>query len=1024
MRKNKSSYGKTNWAGTLWAGVLLVSAEGMFFPLYAADTGSSLSVNETQQQADITVTGQVLDEAGMGIPGANVSVKGKTGLGTITDMDGNFSLKVPGNSILTVSFMGYTTQERKAVAGQTMRFNLVPDSKALDEVVVVGYGTQRRSTVTGAIADVKTDRLKDITAPSVSNMLQGKVAGVVVTPSSGRPGDGVSIRVRGTGSISGSQEPLWVIDGVIGEGSAELNPNDIESISILKDGSATALYGSRGANGVVQVTTKRAKLGTAQFNASAKWSVSQLTKGNLEMMNGAEYYDYLVTAYTNAGNLDDQYWLQPYLRDRNFDWWDYATQNALTQNYNINYTYGNNKIRAYISGDYYTEEGTIKGYDYDRFTLRSNTEYMVNDRLTLKANIAASYKETFNQEYSLAHTSYTPWDTPWDSQGNLKDGSQGLPATAEEAVSANPDDYWYSDGGTNFAYDRHLNWGKSRSNGLDVNLGFTYKIFDFLTFESNNKIGFSNNYSSTYTDPKSRGGVGTKGSYYDANSNSRSVYTNQLLRFMKTFGDKHEVSAYLFYEYEEYRYWDLTATAYNIAQGAEIISAGADDPAASGTKYENKNAAYLFNGNYTYDGKYMLQAMVRRDGSSRFGSNKRWGTFWSVGGGWNIHKEAFMENVPWINELRARVSYGINGNQPGGSYDYLTKASITTQYDNQIALMTNYLGNPDLEWEETGNLDVGLDIRLFDRLNITLDGYVKKTKNLLYLRHLSAVSGFNRQTSNNGKLENKGFEITVTPEIIKTKDLYWDVTFNLGYNHNEITYMPDGDDLSFQATAVGYPYLNYYMREWAGVDTMTGKGLWFKVDKTTGEKTVTSNYNEATPVLLDAVPIPDINGAVATSLTWKGLSLNANFTFAAGAKIYNSMRAGALDRDCSRPSQVPMKLQDGWSRWEKPGDIATHPQLIANSSADNSNTSTRYLENGDYFKLKSLSLSYSLPSKWLKPLKINSAAINLTGENLFTITKYSGQDPEVLFSSSYNGSASSFGYPTVRRFTIGVNVNF
>ena len=275
----------------------------------------------------------------------------------------------------------------------------------------------------------------------------------------------------------------------------------------MKDGSATALYGSRGANGVVQVTTKRAKLGTAQFNASAKWSVSQLTKGNLEMMNYAEYYDYLVTAYTNAGNLDDQYWLQPYLRDRNFDWWDYATQNALTQNYNINYTYGNNKIRAYISGDYYTEEGTIKGYDYDRFTLRSNTEYMVNDRLTLKANIAASYKETFNQEYSLAHTSYTPWDTPWDSQGNLKDGSQGLPATAEEAVSANPDDYWYSDGAFNFAYDRHLNWGKSRSNGLDVNLGFTYKIFDFLTFESNNKIGFSNNYSSTYTDPKSRSGV-------------------------------------------------------------------------------------------------------------------------------------------------------------------------------------------------------------------------------------------------------------------------------------------------------------------------------------------------------------------------------------------------------------------------------------------------------------------------------------------------------------------------------------
>ncbi len=271
MRKDKSFYGKTNWAGALLAGALFISTGGIFFPLHAADTGDNLSVDQIQQQSEITVTGQVLDETGMGIPGANVSVKEKPRIGTITDMDGNFSLKVPENSVLMVSFVGYTSQEKKAVAGQTMSFNLVPDSKALDEVVVVGYGTQRRSTVTGAIADVKTDRLKDITAPSVSNMLQGKVAGVVVTPSSGRPGDGVSIRVRGTGSISGSQEPLWVIDGVIGEGSAELNPNDIESISILKDGSATALYGSRGANGVVQVTTKRAKLGTAQFNASAKW---------------------------------------------------------------------------------------------------------------------------------------------------------------------------------------------------------------------------------------------------------------------------------------------------------------------------------------------------------------------------------------------------------------------------------------------------------------------------------------------------------------------------------------------------------------------------------------------------------------------------------------------------------------------------------------------------------------------------------------------------------------------------------
>lgn len=1007
----------------LLAGALFLSTEGMLFPLHAAGTGGVDVVNGIQQGSTIKVTGLVVDETGSGVPGASVTVKGKPGVGVVTDIDGKFTLNVPQGSVLVVSFVGYLSDEQKAVEGKTMSFKLMPDTEALDEVVVVGYGMQRKSSITGSIASVKTERLKDITTPSVANMLQGKVAGVSVLPTSGRPGDGVSIRVRGTGSITGKQEPLWVIDGVVGDAVAELNPNDIENITILKDGSATALYGSRGANGVIQVTTKRAKQGTSDLNLSAKFGVSTLQKGKLRMMNGAEYYDYLVTAYTNAGNLEDQYWLQPYLRNANFDWWDYATQNALTQNYNISYTYGNEKIRSYISGDYYTEEGTIKGFDYDRFTVRSNTDYVVNSRLTLKSNIAASYKETFNQEHSLAYTSYSPWDTPWDSQGNLKDGSQGMPANLEEALNADPRDYWYSDGGTNYAYDRHLNWGKTRNNSLDLGLGLTFKIFDFLTFESNNKVGFSNNYYTYYTDPNSRDGQGTDGSFYDEHKNTRSVYASQMLRFIKSFG-KHEVNAYLGYDYDEYRYWDLTATAYKIAQGAQIISAGADDPAASGTRSEEKNAALFFNGNYMFDNRYMFQVMVRRDGSSRFGSNKRWATFWSIGGGWNVHEEKFMENVTWINQLKPRISYGISGNLPGGAYEWMTKLAFTEQYANEIALYSNYYGNPDLSWEQTGNLDVGLDMRLFDRVNITVDGYVKKTKNLIYLRHLSAVSGFNRQTANNGKMENKGFEITVTPEIIKTKDLYWDISFNMGYNHNEITYMPDGDDLTTQAVAVGYPYMNWYMREWAGVDAMTGKGLWFIVDPETGEKTATDNYNEATPVLLDASPTPKISGGLSTSLSWKGFSLNANFTFSAGAKIYNGLRGGALDRDACRPSQPAMVLADGWSRWEKPGDIATHPQLIANSSSDNSNTSTRYLENGDFFKMKSISLSYSLPKKWLTPLKMSDVTISVGGENLFTITKYSGQDPEILLSSEYNGSAGSYGYPTVRRFTVGLNVRF
>lgn len=989
-------------------------------PTFATSTVPESMASVVQQTTKLK--GVVLDaKTGEPIIGANVLIKG-TAVGTITDFDGNYEFEGTVGAKLVISFVGYKSIEVTATAhNQTIK--LSEDSEALDEVVVVGYGMQRKSSITGSISSVKADKLKDITTPSVANMLQGKIAGAVVVPTSGRPGDGVSIRVRGIGSIRGNVEPLWVIDGVVGASSADLNPNDIESISILKDGSATALYGSRGANGVIQVTTKRATSGPSQIDLSVKFGVSQLQKGNLEMMSGAEYYDYVRTAYENAGTLDAQGWLQPYLRDRNFDWWDFATQNALTQNYNLGYRYGNDKIRSYVSADYYSEEGTIKGFDYDRFTFRSNTDYVVNDRLTLKAKISGSYKETDNREYSLAHTSYTPWDTPWDSHGNVKDGTQGVP-TAADAPTANPDDYWYSDGNSNFLYDRLLNWGKTRSNGIDLGLGFDFKIIDGLTFESNNRIGFNNSYSSSYVDPNSRSGMGTSGSYYDGESNTRSIYTSQLLRFLKTFGEKHEINAYWGYDYDEYRYWDLAATAYKIFQGAEIINAGADDPTASGTKTESKNAAVYLNVNYSFDNKYLIQGMIRRDGSSKFGSDKRWATFWSVGAGWNMHKENFLSGVEWINELKPRVSYGISGNQPGGAYEWATIFGYTSQYANEIAFLSNYQGNPDLSWEETANFDAGIDIRLFDRVNITFDYYLKKVKNLIYLRHLPAVTGFNRQTANNGKMENSGVELTITPELIKTKDWYWDISFNMGYNRNEVTYLPDGDDLTMQAVAVGYPYMNWYMKEWAGVDTMTGTPLWFKVDPDTGVKTVTGNYNEATNVLLDASPTPKVTGGLSTNLSWKGLSLNANFTFSAGAKIYNSMRAGALDRDAERPSQPAMKLPDGWSRWEKPGDIATHPQLRAGGNNGASNTSTRYLENGDYFKLKTLTLSYSLPKKWLHSLKISGANISVSGENLFTITKFSGQDPEILLSSSYNGNASGFGYPTVRRFSVGLNVNF
>lgn len=982
---------------------------------------------EVIDQSRFSVTGSVKTEAGEELIGVSVVEKG-TSNGVITNIDGNYRIEVASsNATLIFSYIGYETQEVALAGRNNVTVTLKEELAALDEVVVVGYGTQRKSSITGSIATVNVDKMKDITSPSVANMLQGKVAGVSVLPNSGQPGAGVTIRVRGTGTIRGNVEPLWVIDGVVGNAIADLNPNDIEAISILKDGSATALYGSRGSNGVVLVTTKRGTVGTSQIEVSARLGVSQLQKGNIEMMSGAEYYDYLVTAFTNAGTLDSQHWLQPYLRNQNNNWWDISTKNALTQNYNIGYRFGNEKIRSYIAGDYYNEEGTIKGYDLDRFTLRVNTDYIVNNRLTLRAKLSNSYRQTYSQEHSLSYTSYTPWDTPYDSKGNLKDGSQGMPS-ADDAATADPRDYWYSDGGTNFLYDRHLNWGATRRNAMDIGLGFDYKIFDFLTFESNNKVGFGNYYTESYTDPASRSGQAKNGTIYNYNFNNRAIYSNQMLRLLKTVADVHEFNAFLGYEYDEAMTWSNDGSASNMLPGNQVLSGGADAHVVTGGKSESKNAAYIFNGNYAYDSKYLFQIMFRRDGSSRFGANKRWANFWSIGGGWNMHEEEFMNQFEFINEFKPRVSYGISGNQPSGAYEWTTKFDSTKEYGGQVAFYSNYAGNPNLSWEETKSFDFGLDMRLFDRVNITFDYYTRKTDNLLYLRHLPAVVGFNRQTANDGSMENKGYEFTITSEILKTKDLYWDVSFNIGYNKSEITHLPDGDDLAFQAVAVGYPYLNFYTREWAGVDPMTGTPLWFKVDKDTGEKTVTGIYNEATSVLLDASPSPKYNGGINTSLAWKGLSLNASFTFSAGAKIYNGQRAGALDREAERPSQPGMKLADGWNRWEKPGDIATHPQLIAGGNNSASSQSTRYLESGDFFKMKTITLSYSLPKSLLAPIGLKNATVSLGGENLFTITKYSGTDPEVLLSSNFNGTTTPPSgqqlYPTVRRFTLGLNLKF
>lgn len=971
-----------------------------------------------QQSADIKASGQVFDEFGETIPGANVTVKGNSGIGTVTDVDGNFSLNVPKGSTLVVSFIGYTSHESVVKGSERLIIKLTPDAQALDEVVVVAYGTQRKSSITGAISTVKSEALQTVTTPSVTSMLGGKVAGAVVTQTDGKPDGDTNITIRGRGSISSTTTPLWVIDGVVGGQASALNPNDIETISILKDGSATALYGSRGANGVILVTTKNAKLGANKIDISIKVGATEATKGGFKVMNSSELYAYTEAAFKNSTTGENYSWFNPKLLENDTDWWDVATQTAFSQNYNVAYTTGTDKIKSYLSADYYGEEGTVKGYDYNRFTARSNVNYKFNDRLTIRTKVSGSYSKSFSQERSLyAALTYLPWDTPYNSLGEVKTGKEGMDITSDKDMK----DYWFGRDSSNYLYDLQTNWSDSKTIAVDGTFGLDYKIIDGLTFESNNSIGFKYSMSDSYTDPNSQGGSSSNGSVYNGNTYIKNRYANQLLRYSNVFNDVHDVSAFLGFEYNDQYTKTNSATGEGIPVGGEVLGVATTPARVDGDQYTWKAIGYYFNTNYTYKDTYMLQFSFRHDGSSKFGRDKRFGNFFTVGGGWNIQKEAFMQNLKYISMLKLRASYGSTGNTPSGAFTHMGLYQINLNYNTLPAAFPYQMVNRNMTWEKAYTTNIGIDAEFFNRLGVSLEFYIKNTSGLLYAMPLSALSGYSTQWVNQGAMKNTGVEFTLSPQIIKTKDWNWSVDFNLAYNKNKITELAGGKDQEVSGNTVrevGYALGTYYMKEWAGVNPMDGTPLWIAVEED-GTRKLVGSEAEATQQRLDKRQLPDFTGGIQTNLRYKDFTLGATFTFASGFYIHHSGRQN-YDNDGVEIQYNSMKLKNGWSRWEKPGDIATHPQVKSGGNNLSNAISSRYLERGDFFKMKSLSLSYNVPSKALKPIGVKSARLSLSCENLFTVTEFSGVDPEL----GANGGAVGAGYAIPRKYYFGLNLSF
>ncbi|MDY3266590.1 MAG: TonB-dependent receptor [Phocaeicola sp.] len=1005
-------------------GVFVASALCSIFPTIANDYTVSSVENTVVNRVTETLKGIVIDKkTGDPVIGANVVVKGTTN-GTITDVDGKFILDAPVGSVLEISYIGYKTIEMKATAN--MNISLSEDSETLDEVVVVGYGTQKKESLTGAMSTVKEGRLKDITTPNVENMLNGKVSGVYVSPGSGKPGSSGAVQIRGRATLSGSTTPLWVIDGVIvGSDPGSINPSDIENMTILKDAASTAIYGSQGANGVIIVTTKSGKGDKMSVNVSAKLGVSTLTNGNMEVMNGAELYDYFAS-FPNASSISFPRWT-PELRNDNFDWGKLAQQNGFTQDYSISLTGGGEKINSYLSLGYYSEEGTVKGYKYERYTLRYRSSYKPFSWLTIKPNVYGAIKDTNDASYDYSARYYMlPWDSPYDENGELV-----------------PDRYsgWVNSTQNNYLHDiEYGNRTKARTYEFSGNLDFDVKITDWLKFTSVNSFRWNGRSTNSYTDPRTESASGVMGRISEEQTNYVQRYTNQYLTFNKMFGN-HSVQALLAYEFMDTQSKVISAQGTGIVSGFEVLDATATPEKTKGSLVEWAKQSVFAKVNYTYDNRYLAEASVRRDGASNFGDDKKYGNFFSVSAGWNINKEKWFK-ADWVDVLKLRASYGSVGNIPYAKYPQYSLYSVSSNYNGIPTVLISQVGNKKLTWEQTYTGGIGIDANLFDnRLRIIFDYYNKYTSNVLYAVPVSGLVGVTSRWKNVGEMRNKGVEFTIGGDIIRTKDWLWSLDFNMGHNINKIEklYGDDpnmmiigggGNDTNIAGAAqkvlkVGYGADRYYLREWAGVDTETGAPLWYKNDKE-GSRETTSNYSEAKEVMTEATS-PKLFGGFNTFVSWKNIDLAASFGFAVGGKIYNYSRL-EYDSDGAYTDRNQMKLQDGWTRWEKPGDIATHPVALYGNKSNSNKASTRFLEDGDYLKLRSLSVGYNLR---LPKYYIENMRIYFTAENLFTVTKFSGIDPEIPASydaatGSYKniGTAGADLYPSTRKFMFGINLTF
>ncbi|MCJ8165685.1 TonB-dependent receptor [Pontibacter sp. E15-1] len=1007
---------------------------GVLYFLVALGTG----YGQSGQQ----VVGKVVDAQNQPLIGLTIVVK-NTSMGTATGADGTFRIAAAPTDVLVFSYIGYETQQVTVGSRSTLNITMKTDAKSLEEVVVVGYSSKSQSELVSSVSVVSGNELRDVTTNNTATMLQGKASGVTVSSGSGQPGEAPKVRIRGTGSISAGADPLYVVDGVIG-GTA--NPTDIESITVLKDAAATGLYGSRAANGVIVITTKRGKAGKTRVSYNGTTGVSQRTTGNFEVMDGQQLYGYTnglyqndytgkrnshIAALSKTNPNPSEAEINAYLASKNFpltygayaegvlpvepgntNWLDEAFRTGITNNHQLSVSGGSEKTRFYLSGNYFQEEGTVVNTSYEQTNFRANIDHDINDKLTVSARVNTKFSNRDNDPSGALYQSFInlPWDNPYNDDGTIRRVDAGTAG-------------WYGRDKSNFLYTSQYNYNRSRGQSLDGDLKLEYRVADWLAFSTTNRYSVNNSRSESNNDSRTPGGKASNGSLSNSYGYSNSFLTSNLLTASKQYGS-HNLQGILGAEYQKNYTDGMSASGQGIFPSLEVLDAVAKPVNIGGYKSESKFMSGFLNVDYDFDSRYFATVSYRRDGSSRFGRDKRFGDFYSVGTAWAISKEDFFEGLnSKVNLLKLRSSYGVTGNANIGDFAALDLYQFNVQYADQPGGFPRRLVNRDLTWEKAHTFDVGIELGLYNRVSLTLDFYNRTNKAILQDVPLSSATGFYWQTQNIGSVRNQGLDIELSTKNIEGV-FAWETDFNISFNRNKVLELYGGQpiDQGSQRIEEGRPIGSWFMRDWQGVDPATGDPLWLlKQYDDSGnfvQDTVTNSYNKATRVYTGTTT-PKFAGGIRNTVVYKDFTLSAFMNFVYGNKVYNYNRE-LFDADGAYPTYNSMVLQDGWSRWEKEGDVATHPKAVLNGNRASNKTSSRYLEDGSYLRLRNITLSYSLPEAVAGRLRSEGIRVFVSGDNLWTWTDFSGIDPEVDLTSGY----SSTRYPGSKKLMFGVNIDF